>query len=78
MIITKEKVIPGKVALNDEELNIVIDFKILLERIGRNMDELKIENAGNITRHDVMELQNAVKDLYSNVNIDWYAKEADT
>lgn len=71
MKITKERVIPGKIALNSEELDVVVDFKILLERIVRNMDELNIVTVGNITRHGVLDLRNVVDNFYKNVGVDY-------
>lgn len=75
MKITKEKVIPGKIDLNSEELDIVVDFKILLERVIRVMDNSDILRAGKYARSDVVELLDTVNDFYAAIGIDYSADE---
>ena len=75
MIITKERVIPGKISLNSEELDIVVDFKILLERIIRIMDQQDVICAGPVARSDVVEMLDTVKEFYSNVSVDFATDE---
>ena len=75
MIITKERVIPGKIALNSEELDIVVDFKILLERIIRIMDQQDVICAGPVARSEVVEMLDTVKEFYSNVSVDFATDE---
>lgn len=75
MIITKERVIPGKIALNSEELDIVVDFEILLERIIRIMDQQDVICAGPVARSDVVEMLDTVKEFYSNVSVDFATDE---
>lgn len=75
MKITKEKVIPGRIDLNSEELDIVVDFKILLERVIKVMDSSDILRAGKYARSDVVELLDTVNDFYDAVGIDHSADE---
>lgn len=75
MKITKEKVIPSKIDLNSEELDIVVDFKILMERVIRVMDNSDILRAGKYARSDAVELLNTVNDFYTAVGIDYSADE---
>ena len=75
MKITKEKVIPGKIELNSEELDIVVDFKILLERVIRVMDNSDILRAGKYARSDVVDLLDTVNDFYAAVGIDYSVDE---
>lgn len=71
MKITKEKVIPGKIDLNSEELDIVVDFKILLERISRFMTANNIDRAGAITSEQVEDLLHDAELFYNNVGVDY-------
>lgn len=75
MKITKEKVIPGKIDLNSEELDIVVDFKIVLERISRLMTANNIDRAGTITSEQVEDLLHDVELFYNNVGVDYSADE---
>lgn len=71
MKIEKEKVIPGKLDLNNEELDIVIDFKSLLTRISSYMSFHDIDLAGKITRKQVEDLLQDVEVFYNNVGVDY-------
>lgn len=71
MKITKEKVVPGKIDLNSEELDIVVDFKILLERILNYMTVSKIDHVGMITSKQIEDLMGDVQVIYNNVGVDY-------
>lgn len=55
MRITAQKIIPSKIELYNNEADIIIDFKLLCERIKRGMEETRTEQIttgtidGNIT-----------------------------
>ena len=55
MKITAQKIIPSKIELYNDEADIIVDFKLLCERIKRGMEETRTEQItaatidGNIT-----------------------------
>lgn len=55
MKITAQKIIPSRIELYNDEADILIDFKLLCERIKRGMEETRTEQVtaatidGNIT-----------------------------
>ncbi len=73
MILTKEKVIPGKLDMNSEELDIIIDFKMLCERIIRMMDFNGVIKVGAISKSDISELLEQANTLYTRVGVDYSA-----
>lgn len=71
MILTKEKVIPGKLDMNSEELDIIVDFKILCERIINVMDLHGVIGVGDINKSDISDLLSQVETLYARVGVDY-------
>lgn len=43
MKITAQKIIPSKIELYNDEADIIVDFKLLCERIKRGMEETRTE-----------------------------------
>ena len=73
MVLTREKVIPGKLDMNGEELDIIVDFKILCERIINMMDFYGVLKVGDISKSDISELMEQVNTLYIRVGVDYSA-----
>lgn len=71
MKITKEKVIPGKIDLNSEELDIVVDFKLLLERTIRILKENGMDHVGQMELSFIETLEHATERFYNNVGVDY-------
>lgn len=71
MKIVKEKVIPGTFDLNDEELYIVINFKVLLGNISEYMTIHNIDIADTVTRKRVEDLLHDVQAFYNDVGVDY-------
>lgn len=49
MKITAQKIIPSKIELYNDEADIIVDFKLLCERIKRGMEETLTEQVTNAT-----------------------------
>ena len=73
MVFTKEKIIPAKLDMNSEELDIIVDFKLLLERIERIMSGSNASRFGAISKEDIETLQEYTNTLYANVGVDYSA-----
>lgn len=73
MVLTKQKVIPGKLDMNSEELDIIVDFKLLCERIIRMMDFNGVFEVGAITKSDISKLLEQADTLYARVGVDYSA-----
>ena len=73
MVLTREKVIPGKLDMNSEELDIIVDFKILCERIINMMNFHGVLKVGDISKSDISELMEQVDTLYTRVGVDYSA-----
>ena len=71
MKITKEKVIPGKIDLNSEELDIVVDFRLLLERTIRILKENSMDHVGQMELSFIETLQQETERFYNNVGVDY-------
>ena len=70
MKITKEKVIPGKIDLNSEELDIVVDFRLLLERTIRILKENSMDHVGQMELSFIEMLQQETE-RFNNVGVDY-------
>lgn len=75
MVLTKQKVIPGKLDMNSEELDIIVDFKILCKRIIWMMDFNGVYEVGAITKSDISKLLEQADTLYARVGVDYSADE---
>ena len=75
MKLTKEKVIPGKLDVNSEELEILVDFKILCERIINVMNLHGVIRVGDINKSEISDLLSQVETLYARVGVDYSAVE---
>lgn len=75
MKLTKEKVIPGKLDVNSEELDIIVDFKILCERIINVMNLHGVIRVGDINKSEISDLLSQVETLYARVGVDYSAVE---
>ena len=73
MVLTKERVIPGKLDVNGEELDIIVDFKILCERIINVMNLHGVIRVGDINKSDISDLLSQVETLYARVGVDYSA-----
>ena len=71
MKITKEKVIPCKIDLNSEELDIVVDFRLLLERTIRILKENGMDHVGQMELSFIETLEQATERFYNNVGVDY-------
>ena len=71
MKITKENVIPGKINLNSEELDIVVDFRLLLERTIRILKENSMDHVGQMELSFIETLQQETERFYNNVGVDY-------
>lgn len=71
MVLTKQKVIPGKLDMNTEELDIIVDFKLLCDHIIRIMDFNGVYEVGAITKSDISKLLEEANTLYTRVGVDY-------
>ena len=78
MKVTATKIIPGSIELTNDEADIIIDFKLLCERIKRGMDNTNMESItqatidGNvtITRAGIENMMTLADQLFKVAKID--------